>query len=78
MEEIANYLESGQVRLGQLCFWYDANTKQCRHYGHRPELCRNFIVGGSKCVSYRSGNSREVVEGLTLLKLDTSKIRRTT
>jgi uncharacterized protein len=31
------------------CFWLDLSTMRCRHYGHRPEVCREFEMGGDDC-----------------------------
>lgn len=36
-------------RDGEPCIWLDAETKRCRHYEHRPSVCREFPVGGDDC-----------------------------
>ena len=28
---------------GVPCFWLDMTTKQCTHYEHRPDVCRNAL-----------------------------------
>jgi Fe-S-cluster containining protein len=35
------------------CVWYDADKKLCRNHQHRPEVCREFEVGGSGCQRVR-------------------------
>ena len=34
---------------GTPCTWYDADTRRCRHYDHRPRACRAFEVGSVDC-----------------------------
>jgi len=36
------------------CYWYDTTTKKCKHYDHRPWVCKNFIVGSESCLLWRS------------------------
>ena len=35
------------------CGWFDMVSRQCRHYEHRPSVCREFEVGGTYCVNLR-------------------------
>ena len=39
--------------FGQPCIWFDDETKQCRHYEHRPQVCRDFERGCPMCVQLR-------------------------
>jgi Fe-S-cluster containining protein len=39
---------------GVPCFWLDCKTKRCRHYEHRPESCRDFVVGDEACLAWRN------------------------
>ena len=39
--------------LGKPCIWFDDETKQCRHYEHRPQLCRDFEIGNPHCLRLR-------------------------
>lgn len=32
------------------CCWLDLDTRECRHYEHRPELCKKFERGGKDCL----------------------------
>lgn len=32
------------------CCWLDLETRECKHYEHRPELCKNFELGGRDCL----------------------------
>ena len=34
------------------CFWLTADRK-CRHYDHRPDVCREFEVGSEGCLAWR-------------------------
>jgi Fe-S-cluster containining protein len=51
------------VRLGSIasrlgeglpCLWFDAQTRRCRHYEHRPDVCQEFEVGGPNCRAWRA------------------------
>lgn len=33
--------------------WYDEVTKRCRHYEHRPQVCRAFSPGEPACNGMR-------------------------
>lgn len=35
------------------CLWYDEPTGRCRFHEHRPEVCREFEVGGDGCLAVR-------------------------
>lgn len=36
------------------CLWYDEEGKRCRHYEHRPEVCRDAIApGDDACLATR-------------------------
>jgi|SRR5579859_1831184 len=36
------------------CIWYDAETRRCRHYDHRPAICREVVqVGDEVCRRWR-------------------------
>jgi uncharacterized protein len=53
---------------GHPCLWLDLETRQCRHYEHRPELCRQLPVDGPSCLSWRTDygivGSPRAAEGL--------------
>jgi Fe-S-cluster containining protein len=38
--------------FGLPCFWLMPEGT-CRHYEHRPEVCREFEVGGEDCLRIR-------------------------
>lgn len=40
---------------GTACVWYDAETKRCKHYEHRPDTCReeNVVPGNDSCLRWR-------------------------
>ena len=35
------------------CFWLDLVSMRCRHYEHRPLVCREFDVGSEGCLAWR-------------------------
>ena len=35
------------------CIWLDMKTRMCKHYEHRPSICRTFPVGEKACREYR-------------------------
>jgi uncharacterized protein len=36
-----------------VCIWLDEETRRCRHYEHRPQICRDFAAGSPACVRWR-------------------------
>lgn len=38
---------------GLPCLWYDTELKRCKHYEHRPQVCRTFTPGEPACNSWR-------------------------
>lgn len=32
------------------CFWLNQESGICRHYEHRPPICRDFEIGGDYCL----------------------------
>ncbi len=51
---IARFKAEGWPPDGSPCIWYDAGTKRCRHYEHRPELCREAVKpGDTACLRWR-------------------------
>ena len=38
---------------GQPCLWWDPATGKCRHHEHRPNICREYEVGGELCLETR-------------------------
>lgn len=37
----------------ELCFWYDCETRQCKHYDWRPQVCRDYEFAGRECLELR-------------------------
>ena len=35
------------------CFWLDQSSGRCKHHEQRPEICREFEVGGESCLMFR-------------------------
>lgn len=58
-DELAAHLDeehaTGWTRheRGLPCLWYDADTRSCQHYEHRPERCRSFAIGHEGCHFWR-------------------------
>jgi Fe-S-cluster containining protein len=51
---IDEYLASLEEEdFGQPCIWLDMETRQCQHYDHRPQVCRDFERGNNLCVQLR-------------------------
>ncbi|MGI9465925.1 MAG: YkgJ family cysteine cluster protein [Rubripirellula sp.] len=57
-QELRHYIENYQPPTeGELdgpCVWYDAASRRCKHHEHRPQVCRDFSVGGKGCLEWRS------------------------
>jgi Fe-S-cluster containining protein len=43
--------EAGEVEGCGPCSWLVGG--QCKHYQHRPEVCRQFELGGEECLEIR-------------------------
>ena len=39
--------------LDDACFWFDMQTRQCKHHEHRPKVCRDFETGSKPCLEWR-------------------------
>jgi Fe-S-cluster containining protein len=39
---------------GLPCIWYDPETRRCRHYEHRPAVCRRFEIASDGCNQWRA------------------------
>lgn len=35
------------------CLWFDAESRRCRHYEWRPQVCRDYELGGTACLTLR-------------------------
>ncbi|MGE5195593.1 MAG: YkgJ family cysteine cluster protein [Deltaproteobacteria bacterium] len=35
------------------CLWFDPVARCCRHYEWRPQVCRDYELGGPACLSLR-------------------------
>lgn len=52
---------------GTPCIWYDPDTRKCKHYEHRPELCRDaVVVDDQSCRKWRRDKGIDPVETYTL------------
>jgi uncharacterized protein len=54
-DELHAYYHSGVDRGAENlpCLWLDLDTKKCRHYEHRPTICRNFEMSSEHCHGHR-------------------------
>lgn len=55
---IAGYRKPSAAELDGICCWFDPETRKCRHYAIRPQVCRDFKVGCPDCLGWR----RELLE----------------
>ena len=44
---------AGTQDAGKPCLWLNLETRQCRHYEHRPFCCREFRPGSDVCLDDR-------------------------
>jgi Fe-S-cluster containining protein len=35
------------------CVWFDSQARRCRHYEWRPQVCRDYELGGTACLLLR-------------------------
>jgi len=50
---MADYQHPPEGQLDGPCCWYDFETRGCKHYEHRAQVCRDFEVGCSDCLGWR-------------------------
>lgn len=48
------------------CSWLNLETGRCKHYEHRPDVCREFEVGNSGCRALRESVGL-TIEGLPVV-----------
>lgn len=57
-ESLLSYIDQYQhPPNGQLdgpCLWLDTESGRCKHHDYRPQVCRDFRVGGAGCLQWRS------------------------
>jgi Fe-S-cluster containining protein len=59
--ELADYYAAVRARLtpdrtaddDMPCLWFDEQSRRCRHWEHRPQVCRDFAVGSGYCLIHR-------------------------
>lgn len=49
---------TGWPSSGEPCVWFDAETKGCRHYDYRPDICQDFELGGESCLEIRAARDQ--------------------
>ena len=56
-DEVIEYVDAlTDLDLGQPCIWLDLETKQCKHYEYRPQMCHDFEVGNKHCLRLREAH----------------------
>ena len=61
VNRLPNQLQQQVIELGyksqasnkSACYWFDTSTKKCMHHEHRPQICRDFEMGGAICIMQR-------------------------
>ena len=56
---VASYPTRPSGQLDGPCFWFDQKTRGCKHYDHRPRVCRDFQVGAAECLGWREWLSEQ-------------------
>lgn len=49
-DEVRAYRRDDIRPNGKPCIWLDPDTRRCRHYEHRPTVCRRFERGSGECL----------------------------
>jgi hypothetical protein len=57
-DKLANLTTSQALHCGG-CMW--ASDDGCRHYEWRPQVCRDFAIGGPRCTESRQAFGMEPV-----------------
>ena len=45
-------LTRGQESM-ERCLWFDPLNRRCQHYEYRPQVCRDYELGGESCRQVR-------------------------
>ena len=67
-----NFHFSGLIRgeePQESCLWFDQVTRRCRHHEFRPQVCRDYEIGGRECLRER----RDAVQAGEPAFLDVSR-----
>lgn len=51
--QMRSYLPPTRGKLDGPCIWLGDTTRLCSHHQHRPQVCRDFRVGGEGCLDWR-------------------------
>ena len=54
--ELLSFIDSYESPASGLdgpCCWFDPQQRNCIHHSHRPNVCRDFRVGGKVCRQWR-------------------------
>jgi len=58
LEFVERYEPSGKQNsvhaLDDACFWFDMESRKCKHHEFRPRVCRDFEVGSEPCIEWRA------------------------
>jgi Fe-S-cluster containining protein len=52
LDKYRDDLLAGRSRGDGACIWLDPITRKCRHYEHRPSICRDELVRGDQGCRY--------------------------
>ena len=52
--QIQDYQPPRRGELDGECIWLDMDTRRCLNHEHRPQVCRDFSVGGTGCLEWRN------------------------
>lgn len=63
LEQMRDYRPPTNSELDGPCSWLDPATRLCSHHEHRPQVCRDFRVGGAGCLQWRAAFSEPPVNG---------------
>lgn len=58
--EIETYLSGPDYDDTKPCLWLNLDTLACKHYNHRPGVCRDYPLAGPHC------HAERVAVGLTV------------
>ena len=47
-ERQREFRRTGVEPWGTPCSWFEPETRRCKHYDHRPDICRDFNMGSDE------------------------------
>ena len=58
---IAAYKKPTGQDLDGVCYWFDMETRRCKHHEYRPRVWRDFEIGSKGCRDWREHYADRII-----------------